>query len=208
MADVLLVNFEGEVRGVCRDFGDAIECLFKLNFPNRPIPSVEWTDLQGTAVEGSKHDLMVRELAKLKDSTFTVTSHTLGSTPCTDRDYDREIPFYRDDNPTSALQQAVYDLADGYDFHDTQTRLVEDLEEMLPPSGSSMDECLKFLTNARTSSEAVGSAFRDRLVGKADQVSRRDVNYFIGRMVENALTVIEENFAPSAAVKQTRRHRM
>jgi hypothetical protein len=208
MTDVLLVNFEGEVRGVCRDFGDAVECLFKLNFPDAPIPSVEGTELQGTGVEGTKHDLMVRELAKLKDSTFTITSHTLGSTPCTDRDYDREIPFYRVDTPTSALQQAIYDLAEGHDFHDVQTRLAEDLDEMLTPKGSSVEECLKFLATARISAEAVGSAFRDRLVGRPDQRTLRDVKYFVGRMVENALTVIEENFAPSPTAKQTRHRGM
>ncbi|MDW9481310.1 hypothetical protein GOB57_21935 [Sinorhizobium meliloti] len=205
MASIYLVNVEGQVRGTSENLGDAIECLFRLQLPHLDGSALTHYGLEGTGLEGTKYDLMARELYKLKDHTAFISVHELGAAPIPENRTDCEIDFSRVNSPTASLQQAIYDVAEGYDADEIRQRLSEDLEEMVPTPADTFEEAETFLLNARRIGRVIGASFSEDLLDEGDRLSRSDINFYLDSMVEDALCAFDNAIAPKSPVPKGRR---
>jgi hypothetical protein len=204
MASIYLVNVEGEVRGASEALGDAIECLFRLQLPNVDGNSLTHHGLEGAGLEGTKYDLMARELYKLNDHTAFISVHELGAAPIVENATDCKIDFSRIGSPTAALQQALYDVAEGYDAGEIRLRLSDDLEEMVPTPADTFEEAETFLLKARRIGRVIGASFSEDLVGEGDRLTRGDINYYLDSVVEDALCSFDNAVTPKSPAPKSR----
>jgi hypothetical protein len=188
MTEIYLVIHERQVMGTCATFGDAIECAFKLRFPQSDLTTLHRPDLEGTGLEGNKYDLMSRELSQLEDSFSHIHVRPLSSDPITSDGLALfPVSFDRSESPTAALQQAIYDVAEGAHVGSIRDGLAEELEGMLAITEHSPEEATRFLAQARIVGRFVGTSFKEELLGRDNQTSPAEMEYFLGNLTDNAL---------------------
>ncbi len=186
MTHVYHAQVSGRLVGVCANLGDAIECLFKVKFPNRNVDALPEFALQGGAIKGNKYDRMIRALYHDCSNGSDVYEFEVGPAVLKHDLLAHEVFIFPHSSPTVVLQQALFDLAEGEDPEWVRGKLVDRLERMIPSAFKEPTWSAEFLSKNRRTAQFLGAEFRQALLGDDDQVGPEHVQAILRSLTSNA----------------------
>lgn len=204
MSRIFSTTVNGTFTGLSANYGDAIERAYHEQLRLGSIPPIQDFPeaLIGSEFEGSKHDLMVRQVEGGTTTTI-IERHELKVSP------DQPSMLYVADHrrtaqPTSAVQQALYDVAEGHCATDIRSRLETNLRQMTPKSEASFGEMEAFLNRCREGARYLGNEFSETILPFALFDLKRETAQIIDQLPDFALSAFDRGVEHIEAYNNSR----